>query len=154
MTLPTHKLCPSCGATKPAEDFGRSTQANGKQRLNSYCRACRTAKQRERLATPEGRAKHTEAKRAYLATPEGREVNRKSAAKHQARHRARFAAAFDHFEGRRGWEWIVAGVLTRHPQARAIQVYNDRFEQMAAWYVGDEEEPWVAEGDLVLLQAA
>ncbi len=193
MTIPTHKLCPSCETTKPAECFSPSTGANGKKRLESYCKACKAAKKRERLATPEGRAKnaeanrryysspkgkakhaeakHAEAKRRYNATPEGkarsvrgqrryratpkgREVHLACNRRYQARLRARFAAAFDHFEGRRGWEFVVAGTLVRHPQARAIQAYNDRFEQMAAWYVGDEEEPWVAEGDRVLLQAA
>lgn len=164
MTLPTHKLCPSCEATKPAEAFGQRTQANGKPRLTSYCKACKAAYVREHRATPEGKAKKAEQNRRYYASPEGkarvseitrrysatpkgREVNRAKVRRYTARLRARFTAAFDHFEGRRGWEWIVAGILNRHHSARALQTHNDRFEHLSAWYAGDEEEPWGAEGD-------
>lgn len=181
MTLPTHKLCPSCEATKPAEAFGQRTQANGKPRLTSYCKACKAAYVREHRATPEGKAKKAEQNRRYYASPEGkarvaeitrrysatpkgREVNRakvrryfatpKGKAKHaehnrryMARIKARFTAAFDHFEGRRGWTFVVAGILARHSQARGLQAYNDRFEHLSAWYAGDEEEPWGAGGD-------
>lgn len=153
MTLPTEKRCPRCEATKPAEAFGQTTQANGKAYLRAHCRACQAARKRERLATPEGRAKKAEQNRRYYATPEGREAFRRYSAtpkgrardqRCRARLRARFTAAFDHFEGRRGWERIVAGVLTRHPQAHGLQLYSDRFEHMSAWYVGDEPEPWVS----------
>ena len=39
MSPPTSKLCPSCGETKPAAQFGRRS-GRRRHQLQSYCRAC------------------------------------------------------------------------------------------------------------------
>lgn len=160
MPIPNHKRCTRCEATQPAEAFRQYTQTNGRAYLASQCKPCQTASNREYRATPAGKASRAAAKREYLSTPEGRAANlaavRRYLAKseNRAKHneqkrrahsglRARLTAILDHFEGRRGWEWIVAGILTQHPQAHALQMNSVRFEHMAAWYVGDEDQPYV-----------